>query len=92
MNISLIGKKALVGGSSRGIGKAIAQQLAESGASITLMARNEDKLKAIIAHLPIDKGQQHDYLLVDFTNFMSYKKTISNFFEHPGHAVRADQR
>ena len=52
MNISLKGKNALVGGSSRGIGKAIAYQLAESGANITLMARNEEQLKAIIAELP----------------------------------------
>ena len=81
MNISLKGKKALVGGSSRGIGKAIAQQLAESGASVTLMARNEEKLKAIISKLPVSEGQKHNYLLVDFNDFESYKKTISRFFE-----------
>ncbi|MFT7066979.1 MAG: 3-oxoacyl-[acyl-carrier protein] reductase, partial [Sediminicola sp.] len=49
MNISLIRKKALVGGSSQGIGKAIGQQLAASGASVTLMARSGDKLKDIIS-------------------------------------------
>ncbi len=52
MNISLQGKSALVGGSSKGIGEAIAQQLAKSGASVTLMARNEEKMKAIISQLP----------------------------------------
>lgn len=45
MKIILEGKKALVGGSSSGIGKAIAQQLAESGASVTLMSRSEGKVK-----------------------------------------------
>ena len=81
MNITLKGKNALVGGSSRGIGKAIAQQLAESGANITLMARNEEKLKAIISDLPTSNGQKHDYLIVDFNDFEGYKKTISGFFE-----------
>lgn len=81
MKISLLGKKALVGGSSGGIGKAIAQQLAESGASVTLMSRSEDKLKAIVAALPTKPGQSHDYLVVDFSDYESYKKIISEFFE-----------
>ena len=81
MIISLKGKRALIGGSSRGIGKAVAQQLAESGASVTLMARNEEKLKAIISKLPVSKGQKHNYLLVDFNDFEGYEKTISRFFE-----------
>jgi 3-oxoacyl-[acyl-carrier protein] reductase len=81
MNISLKGKKVVVGGSSRGIGKAIAQQLAESGASVTLMARNEEKLKAIISKLQASEGQKHNYILVDFNDFDGYKKTISRFFE-----------
>ncbi len=81
MNISLQGKKALVGGSSRGIGKAIAQQLAESGASITLMARTEQKLKTIIGELPTQYGQKHDFLLVDFNDFEGYKNTISKYFK-----------
>ncbi len=81
MNITLKNKKALVGGSSGGIGKAIAQQLAESGASVTLMSRSEEKLKTIIASLPTDQGQQHQYLVVDFTDFAGYKKIISEYFD-----------
>ena len=37
MNISLKGKNALIGGSSRGLGYAVARQLAISGASVTLI-------------------------------------------------------
>lgn len=81
MNISLKNKKALVGGSSGGIGKAIAQQLAESGASVTLMSRNEDKLKTIVSNLPTDQGQAHQYLVVDFSDFEGFKKIISEYFE-----------
>ncbi len=81
MKISLDGKKAIIGGSSQGIGKAIALQLAESGASVTLMARSEDKMRAIIKSLPAHNGQQHRFLKVDFTNFEAYKSIISAFFE-----------
>ena len=80
MNISLKNKKALVGGSSGGIGKAIAQQLASSGASVTLMARNEDKLKSAMKSLSISEGQSHQYLVLDFSDYEGFKKIISEFF------------
>lgn len=82
MNISLQGRTALVGGSSGGIGKAVAQQLAVSGASVTLMSHSEDKLKAIVADLPAGQGQKHQYLVVDFLDFTGYQKIISEYFEN----------
>ncbi|MDF4221376.1 SDR family oxidoreductase [Maribacter huludaoensis] len=81
MNISLKNKKALVGGSSGGIGKAIAVQLAASGASVTLMSHSEEKLHHIVNELSTDQGQQHQYLAVDFNNFNDYQKVISKYFE-----------
>lgn len=80
MNISLKGKKALVGGSSGGIGKAIAQQLASSGASVTLMARNKNKLKMVLESLSTSEGQSHQFLVVDYSDYEAYKKIISEFF------------
>jgi 3-oxoacyl-[acyl-carrier protein] reductase len=80
MEISLKGKKALVGGSSRGLGKAIAIQLAHCGAEVTLMASNEDRLKMTLAELPVNVGQQHNYLVVDFTHFEQYKAAIGEWF------------
>ncbi|WP_346238090.1 SDR family oxidoreductase [Niabella insulamsoli] len=80
MIISLAHKKALVGGSSQGLGFAVAQQLAASGASVTLMARKEQKLQAALAALDTKNGQQHQYLVVDFADFDSYKKIIDDFF------------
>lgn len=81
MKINLLGKNALVGGSSKGIGEAIARQLAASGANVTLMARNKGRMKAIADELITDQGQKHDYLVVDFSNFDDFKSTISDFFE-----------
>ena len=80
MNISLKGKKALIGGSSGGIGKAIAMQLASSGASVTLMARNVDKMKAVLETLSTASGQHHQYLQIDFSHFDSFKLALSKYF------------
>jgi 3-oxoacyl-[acyl-carrier protein] reductase len=79
MNINLEGKTALIGGSSKGLGKAIANQLAECGAEVTLMAREESKLKQVIAELPTLNGQQHGYLVVDFLDFNAIREITGNF-------------
>lgn len=67
MIIDLQGKTALVCGSSQGIGKAIAMQLAEAGANIILLARNADKLKSVENELNSSKGQKHKSLTADFS-------------------------
>ncbi|MBC7887579.1 MAG: SDR family oxidoreductase [Ferruginibacter sp.] len=82
MEISLKGKRALVGGSSRGLGKAIAIQLAQCGAEVTLMARNEERLKIALAELPASFGQQHNYLVVDYANFEEFQITIAAWFKN----------
>ena len=80
MKIDLSGKKALIGGSSKGIGLGIASQLAESGASVCLMARNKSKLEEIINQLP--NSENHSYLIVDFSNFEEYKIKIEAYLEN----------
>ena len=81
MKINLNGYQAVVGGSSRGLGLAVANQLAASGAQITLMARNESKLQAIRQKLPTPNGQQHDYLVVDYADFPGFERKVTDFFE-----------
>ena len=66
MNLDLTNKNAVVCGSTDGIGKACAIELANLGATVTLVARNEEKLKKILNELPTSAGQQHSYLQVDF--------------------------
>lgn len=81
MNIQLFSKNALVGGATQGIGAGIAFELAKCGANVTLMARNEAKLKDIVASLPVlHEDQKHQYLVVDFSDFDAFKKTIAAYF------------
>ena len=80
MNINLKNKKALVGGSSKGLGYAVAKQLAICGAHVTLVSRNESLLKANILELKELTGIDHDFLVVDYNNSGAYKKIIDKFF------------
>ena len=52
MNLNLNGKRALVCGGSKGIGLAAATAIADLGAEIVLVARNEAVLKERIQALP----------------------------------------
>ncbi|RAU84522.1 SDR family oxidoreductase [Pontibacter arcticus] len=67
MDLNLKNKRAMVCGSTQGIGKAIAVELAQLGASITLVARNEAKLKETAEELDTQAGQQHEYIVADFS-------------------------
>lgn len=81
MKISLKNKTALIGGSTQGLGKAIAIQLAQCGANVIVMARNEEKLKAVVSELSCEENQKHSYLVVDFSNIETFKNTITDFFK-----------
>ena len=66
MNLDLTGKFAIVCGSTQGLGYASAVELALLGANVTLVARNEDKLKAALQNLDRSKQQIHNYFVADF--------------------------
>ena len=76
MNLDLTGKKALVAGSTQGIGKAAAMELALLGANVTLVARNEPRLKTVQELLDTSKGQVHDYIIADFAEPEILQKKI----------------
>ncbi|NBC24208.1 MAG: SDR family oxidoreductase [Bacteroidetes bacterium] len=67
MDLSLKNKTALVGGSTQGIGRATALELAEMGARVILLARNEEKLKKVLAELRAVSDLEHEFLVADFT-------------------------
>ncbi|MFC3077605.1 SDR family NAD(P)-dependent oxidoreductase [Phenylobacterium terrae] len=51
MDLQLKGKKAVVTGASRGIGRAIAELLAEEGADVAICARNPDQIQEAVGAL-----------------------------------------
>lgn len=79
MELSLIGKTALVCGSTQGIGFATAQELANLGASVVLLARNEEQLIKVKSELPSAHGQKHHYLVADFGRPELVKNVIADF-------------
>jgi len=79
MNLDLKHKQAIVCGSTQGIGKAIAMELASLGANVTLIARNEEALKKAKQELPTSEGQLHSYLCVDFSKPEDLKTILSAY-------------
>lgn len=73
---SLHGKRALVCGSSQGIGLACARELARLGAEVTLTARNEKALLAACRGLDKNGGQKHRWLAADFNDPIVLKEKV----------------
>lgn len=76
MNTSLKGRTAVIGGSTQGIGLAIAQELAALGATCILLARNETALQEVAANLPVPQLQKHSYKVADFSQPQLVKQAI----------------
>ena len=84
MNLNIEGKHALVCGSTQGIGKSAAIELAILGARITLLARNEDELKKVCAELPNPGSIKHDYICADFSRTAELKSIVEKYVAESG--------
>ena len=73
----LAGKRALVCGSSQGIGRAAAEAMAQAGASVLLLARNAGALAEVHAQLSSDGGQTHEVLVADFSDPETVEATVA---------------
>ena len=72
----LSGKTAIITGASKGIGKAIALQLASYGANISLVARNKLELDQVEKKI-LDSGGQAQALIGDVSNIDSFNEIVS---------------
>lgn len=88
MNLSLEGKKAIICGSSQGIGYAIAEELALMGANCILLARNEENLRIAISKLDTALRQMHQYHVIDFNDEGALKELVQSILsEGPVHIL-----
>lgn len=88
MNLDLSNRTALVCGSTQGLGYASAVELAQLGANVVLMARNEEKLAEKLLALDRSKKQQHEYIVADFSDTAAVKSAINVFVkDRPVHLL-----
>ena len=70
-------KIAIVCGSTQGIGRAIAQQLASEGVQVVLVGRNQERLQATHQALESEFGPQPLPIQADFSQPMEVKSAIA---------------
>lgn len=84
MTLPFTSLRALVGGSTQGIGRAVAQALAEGGCAVTLLARNEERLRETAAALPTPGEARHNYMVADFDDPSRLETVMQGYLaEHP---------
>lgn len=68
MRLNLDGRHALVAGGTQGIGRAVAEVFAQSGATVCVLGRDPVRLEAVVAELPAGSGQRHAALVADMAD------------------------
>lgn len=69
----------IVTGATSGVGMAAARQLAEQGADVRLVARNEDKARQVVEEIRQHSGNRKvDYFIGDFSSLQSIRELAGN--------------
>jgi NAD(P)-dependent dehydrogenase (short-subunit alcohol dehydrogenase family) len=84
MDFGLEGKKAIVAGGSRGIGKAIARELAREGVDMVLASRSFDALEATAKEIAGETGRKVIPLACDVTSREEVDRMVDNAAEALG--------
>jgi len=79
----LTGKKAIITGGSRGLGKATALAFAKEGIDVAVTGRNEEKLKETVEELK-NLGVNATYAVFDVGNYEEVKKGIAGLINSLG--------
>ncbi len=85
MDLELSGKTAIVTGGSRGIGKAIARELAAEGVDVAIASRTAEALEHTAAELAEATGRRILPLVVDTANDSSVKAMVERAAQALGH-------
>jgi 3-oxoacyl-[acyl-carrier protein] reductase len=76
MDLGLTGKVALVTAGSKGLGKAIALELAREGADVAIASRNEDSLQLAAAEIADETGRAPLYVAADMTSAQDIDRLV----------------
>jgi len=83
MDLGLSGKKAVITGSTRGIGRAIANLLADEGVDLAICSRNQEEVDSTIAELSA-KGVKVVGSVVDVAEKEAYQDWIADMGKQLG--------
>lgn len=72
--MSLVGKHILVVGASSGMGRVFARMISAEGATLSILARNEERLDATLTEL---SGEGHHKVVCDITDEEQVKNAVS---------------
>ena len=84
MDLQIEGRKALVTGASKGIGKATARQLALEGCDVAICVRTEATLKETAAELSAETGRKIFPMVCDIMDPESIKRFVDSSAEALG--------
>jgi NAD(P)-dependent dehydrogenase (short-subunit alcohol dehydrogenase family) len=84
MELGLRGKRAIVAGGGRGIGKAIARELAREGVDLAIVSRSLDQLKATAEELAQETGRRIIPLAADVTSREQVDRVVAQAAEQLG--------
>ena len=79
--MDLTGKHIIVTGASSGIGRSTCIQASKLGAKVTLIARNEEKLKETLSLM---EGNHHKYFVFDLNEIEKIEQLVSNIVDDIG--------
>jgi NAD(P)-dependent dehydrogenase (short-subunit alcohol dehydrogenase family) len=85
MDLELDGKTAIVTGGSRGIGKAIARELAREGVDVAIAARGREALEETVHELARETGRRFIPITVDTGNEESVRAMVQQAATELGH-------
>ena len=87
MDLELDGKRALVTGGSRGIGKAIALALAQDGVDVALLARGAQALEAAAREISVATGRNVVGVVADTTSDAQVRNAVADAVRQLGGSV-----
>ena len=87
MDLQLTGKRALITGGSRGIGKAVARALAHEGADVALLARDATTLATAAAELAAESGRRVIGVRADTTSDEQVRAAVAEAARQLGGAI-----